>query len=186
MCRTNTLSGFFLRSKQIAAGAFFGANLRNQNDVYPTINNDGIPVALLQGDRDGRALPRRASFTYDKIQNPPAALINIKGANHFSITNTNNPAGAIPDPINATLNQDIAIETIARWSGLFLRASMLNDKDAFNYVYSTGDATDPNVTVESKRVPESASTVALGIFFAYFMTTQFRKKINESKRQHNS
>lgn len=173
--------GSFSRPKQIVAGAFFGANLRDENDVYLPINNDGIPVALLQGDRDGRALPMRASLTYDKIQNPPASLINIKGANHFSITNTNNPAGAIPDPINATLNQDVAIETIARWSGLFLRASILNDKEAFNYVYLTGDAADPNVTVKSKRVPESTPTVALlGIILAYFTITQLRKRINKS------
>lgn len=178
LCVTPTCLGSFSRPKQILAGAFFGANLRDQNDVYLTINNDGIPVALLQGDRDGRALPIRASLTYDKIQDPPAALINIKGANHFSITNTNNPAGAIPDPIDATLNQDVAIETIARWSGLFLRASILNDQNAFNYVYFTGDAADPNVTVESKRVPESASIAPLGIFFAYFTITQLRKRID--------
>lgn len=187
LCVTPTLCpGSFSRPKQILAGAFFGANLRDENDVYLPINNDGIPVVLLQGDRDGRALPIRASLTYDKIKNPPAALINIKGANHFSITNTNNPAGAIPDPIDATLNQDVAIETIARWSGLFLRASLLNDKDAFNYVYSTGDAADPNVTVESKRVPESASIAPLRILFAYFTMTQLRKRINKSKRHFKS
>ncbi|MEH2332311.1 alpha/beta hydrolase family protein [Nostoc sp.] len=187
LCVTTTLCpGSFSRPKQIVAGAFYGGGLRDQNDVYLPINNDGIPVALLQGNRDGRALPFRASLTYDKIKNPPAALINIKGANHFSITNTNNPAGAIPDPINYTLNQDVAIETIARWSGLFLRASILNDQDAFNYVYYTGDATDSNVTVESKRVPESASTVApLGILFTYFTITQLRKRINESKRHYD-
>lgn len=187
LCVTPTLCpGSFSRPKQIVAGAFFGANLRDQNDVYLTINNDGIPVALLQGDRDGRALPFRASLTYDKIKNPPAALITIKGANHFSITNTNNPAGAIPDPINATLDQDVAIETIARWSGLFLRASILNDQDAFNYVYLTGDAADPNVTVKSKLVPESASIAPMGILFAYFTITQIRKRINKSKRHFKS
>ncbi len=52
-------------------------------------------------------------------------------------------------------------ETLARWSGLFLRASILNDRDAFNYVYFTSDAADPNVTVISERVPELTPTVAL-------------------------
>ncbi|MBD2776284.1 alpha/beta hydrolase family protein [Iningainema tapete] len=179
LCVTPTLcSGSFSRPKQILAGAFFGANLRDENDVYLPIKNDGIPVALLQGDLDGRALPIRASLTYDQIKSPPAALINITGANHFSITNTNNPAGAIPDPIDATLNQDVAIETIARWSGLFLRASILNDQDAFNYVYFTGDAADSNVIVESKRVSESASIAPLGILFAYFTITQLLKRID--------
>jgi hypothetical protein len=104
----------------------------------------------------------------------------------FFLADLLNPPGAIPDPIDATLNQDVAIETIARWSGLFLRTSILNDKDAFNYVYSTGDAADPNVTVESKRVPESASIASLEILFAYFTITQLRKRINQSKRHFKS
>ncbi|RUT08771.1 hypothetical protein DSM106972_008240 [Dulcicalothrix desertica PCC 7102] len=169
--------GSFTRPEQIKAGAFFGANLRDQNDVFFKINNDGIPIALLQGDLDGRALPGRAARTYDNIQDPPKALINIAGANHFSITNTSNPPGAIPDPIQATLPNDVAIETIARWSGLFLRASILNNKDAFNYVYFTGDAADPNVTVKSERVPESAPTIALlGVGITYAASLKLRKR----------
>jgi hypothetical protein len=96
------------------------------------------------------ALPFRATRTYNNIQNPPKALINIIGANHFSITNVTNPPGAIPDSQKATLANDVAIETIGRWSGLFLRASILNDKDAFNYIYFTGDVTDSNVIVQSQ------------------------------------
>jgi len=179
--------GSFSRPKQIVAGAFYGANLRDGNDIYLPINNDGIPVALLEGDRDGRALPVRASLTYDKIQNPPKELITIKGANHFSITNTNNPAGAIPDPISATLNQDVAIETIARWSGLFLRASILNDQDAFNYVYSTGNTVDPNVTVISERIPEPTPTAALiGIGIAGVTITKLKKGTGKSKLPSNA
>lgn len=179
LCVAPTLCpGSFSRLKQIVAGAFYGANLRDANDVYLPINNDGIPVALIQGDRDGRALPFRANLTYDKIENPPKALINVQGANHFSITNTNNPTGAIPDPTSPTLNQDVAIETIARWSGLFLRASILNDKDAFNYIYITGDAADANVTVISERVPESAPTFGLlGLGIVSVGITLRRKKI---------
>lgn len=174
-------SGSFSRPKQIVAGAFFGANLRDSNDVYLLINNDGIPVALIQGDRDGRALPFRASLTYDKIENPPKVLINVQGANHFSITNTNNPTGAIPDPTNATLNTVVAIETIARWSGLFLRASILDDKDAYNYIYFTGDAADSNVTVVSERVPESAPTTALlALGITGVGITLWRKKIKRA------
>jgi hypothetical protein len=36
---------------------------------------------------------------------------------------------------------------IARWSGAFLRAAMLNDRRALDYVLSVGDGLDPNVTV---------------------------------------
>ncbi|MBW4615339.1 MAG: alpha/beta hydrolase [Desmonostoc vinosum HA7617-LM4] len=137
----------FKRPKELVAGAFFGANLRDSKDKFITINNSGIPIALLQGTLDNRALPYRAEGTYKNIQSPPKALISISGVNHFGITNTNSPVGAIPDPTNSTLNQDVAVETIARWSGLFLRASVLGDKGAFDYVYYTGDDLDPNVVV---------------------------------------
>lgn len=60
----------------------------------------------------------------------------------------------------------MAVETVARWSGLFLRASVLDDKKAFDYVYSTGDALDKNVKVTSqaKSVPEASSIWGLGLF----------------------
>lgn len=154
-------SGSFSRPKELVAGAFFGTSLRNfTTGEFIPVTNSGIPTAILQGNLDTIALPQRAKTTYENIQSPPKALINILGANHFGINNTNNPPGiTLPDTNNPTLPQDVAVETIARWSGLFLRASILSDRDAFNYVYSTGDALDPNVTVisQSKPIPEPDS-----------------------------
>ncbi len=163
LCLSSLCEGSFSRPKELVAGAFYGANLRDQNDKFILINNSGIPVALLQGTLDGRALPFRAEKTYENIQSSPKALINLLGANHFSITNTNNPTGAIPDPNISSLAQDVALETIGRWSGLFLRASVLGDKDAFDYVYHTGDALDPNVIVisQTRPIPESDSVFGL-------------------------
>ena len=159
--------GSFEQPDELIAGAFFGANLRNQaTQEFIPINNSGIPTALIQGNLDTIALPLRAERTYDNIQNPPKALISILGANHYGITNTNNPDGPRPDPSNPTIPQDVAVETVARWSGLFLRASVLDDKKAFDYVYSTGDALDKNVKVTSqaKPVPEASSIWGLGLF----------------------
>ena len=164
--------GSFEQPDELVAGIFFGANLRNQaTDEFIPINNSGIPTALLQGTREGIALPFRAERTYDNIQNPPKALISISGANHYGITNTNNPDGPFPDPNVPTIAQDVAVETVARWSGLFLRASVLDDREAFNYVYSNGDALDKNVTVTSqvKSVPEASSIWGLGLFGVGFM-----------------
>ena len=157
----------FKQRKELVAGIFFGTNLRNRaTDEFIPINNSGIPTALIQGNLDAIGLPIRAEKTYNNIQNPPKALISISGANHYGITNTNNPDGPFPDPNDPTIPQDVAVETIARWSGLFLRASVLDDKEAFNYVYSTGDARDKNVTVTSqvKSVPEASSIWGLGLF----------------------
>lgn len=148
----------FTRPKELLAGAFFGANLRNPiaNEFVP-IANDGIAVALIQGSIDGVALPERAQSTFDNIQTSPKALITVMGANHFGITNVNNPAGANPDRNTATLNRAVGIETIARWSALFLRANMLKDRAAFDYIYSQGDALDPNVRVTTVPAPEPSS-----------------------------
>ncbi|MEG3882461.1 alpha/beta hydrolase [Microcoleus sp. herbarium7] len=142
----------FTRPKELLAGAFFGANLRNPttNEFVP-IPNDNIAVALIQGELDGVALPERAKRTFDQIQTPPKSAIALQGANHFSITNVNNPPGAQPDRNNPTLDRVVGIETIARWSGLFLRANMLKDAAASDYIYFQGDALDPNVSVTSFR-----------------------------------
>jgi dienelactone hydrolase len=188
LCLPTLCEGSFSRPKELVAGAFFGANLRDENDDFIPINNSGIPIALLQGTDDGRALPFRAQATYDNIKDAPKALISILGANHFGITNTNNPLGVIPDPNNPTIGQNVAVETIARWSGLFLRASVLNDKGAFNYIYSTGDALDPNVRVisQTKPIPESSSTLGLLVLGASSILLRMKKKTtieSQSRRQ---
>ncbi len=155
----------FTRPKELLAGAFFGANLRNPiTNQYVPISNDGIAVALIQGDSDGVALSERAQRTFDNIQTPPKTLIAVNNANHFSITNVDRPVGANPDPNTATLDRAVGIETIARWSALFLRANMLEDPVASNYIYSQGDALDPNVSVTSVVVPEPSSLAGLLMF----------------------
>ena len=148
----------FTRPKELLAGAFFGVNLRNPttNEFIP-IFNDNIAVALIQGELDSVALPERAKRTFDQIQTPPKAAIALQGANHFAITNVNNPPGAQPDRNNPTLDRVVGIETIARWSGLFLRANMLKDRVAYDYIYFQGDALDPNVNVTSFRLKKSSS-----------------------------
>jgi hypothetical protein len=97
--------------------------------------------------------------TYEQIQQPPKALVTVLGANHYGITNEDSPR----DPLRPTLPQDEATQTIAQWSGLFLRAHVLDDEAAFDYIYNTGDDRDPNVEVVSQveSVPEPASIMGL-------------------------
>ena len=179
LCLPTVCEGSFSRPKELVAGAFYGTSLRDANDEFIPINNSGIPIALLQGTDDGRALPFRAQATYDNIKDAPKALISIIDANHFGITNTNNPLGSVPDPNNPTIEQNVAVETIARWSGLFLRASVLNDKGAYDYIYSTGDTRDPKVTVisQTKPIPESSSTLSLMLLGASSFLLGIKKKI---------
>ena len=167
----------FTRPKELLAGVFYGANLRDQvtNQFIP-IANDGIGVALIQGDRDGVALPERAKQTFENIQTPPKALITLTGANHFGITNINNPLGAVPDPISPTLSQSVAVETIARWSGLFLRSSLLKDPTATDYIYVSGDQLDPNVQVRSEAVPEPSSVAGILVIGLFGLTYRWKKR----------
>jgi dienelactone hydrolase len=173
LCIPFLCEGSFSRPKELVAGAFFGANLRNQTtQQFIPINNSQIPVALLQGNLDSIALPERAKATYEQIQDPPKALISILGVNHYGITNTDNPTSARTDNNTPTLAQDLSVETVARWSGLFLRASVLNDKFAFNYIYRTGDILDANVTVISQIKENNISE-------AYFPPAIFKNYATE-------
>ena len=147
------------------AGVFYGSTFRDPRfgSMIPPIENDGIPVALIAGDRDGVVGNFAAvEETYEQIQDPPKALIRVQGANHYGITNED----SLRDPVRPTLDQDMATETIARWSGLFLRASLLNDSGALDYIYHRGDGLDENVSVTSEvaTVPEPTSLVGILAF----------------------
>ncbi|KAM3091335.1 alpha/beta hydrolase family protein [Phormidesmis sp. 146-12] len=141
----------YTRPPELKAGIFYGANLRNQqtNEALP-INNHGIAIGLIQGDLDGVAAPINAQRTYDQIRNPPKALITVKGANHYGITNEDNPAR---DPNRPTLDQAAATSAIAKSSGLFLRAHILNDHRAFDALFNASTPFDPNISIISQTRP---------------------------------
>lgn len=131
---------------EVKAGSFFGTNNKLPGiGVFPEVDNL-IPVQLVQGTADGVALPADAQTTYGKIKENPRQIVRLSGANHYGITDAQNPAGADPDASAQTISQTQSIETAARWSARFLKAA-LGDASAANYVWSTGDASDPLVTV---------------------------------------
>lgn len=151
--------GEFEQPEELVGAAFYGTNLRNFFDgSFSPIDNGTIPTALILGENDGRALPVNTVATYEQIVNPPKALVSVAGANHFGITDINtpnNPASTptdvppiIQDPIAQTIPQHISIDTIGTWSALFLRATVLADPVAIDFVFSgAGDQIDTNVDV---------------------------------------
>ncbi|WP_407889975.1 alpha/beta hydrolase family protein [Scytonema sp. NUACC26] len=154
----------YSRPQELKAGAFFGSFLRNlSTQEFVPINNSRIPVALLHGTLDSINTIDNAKLTYEQIQEPPKLFVTIDGANHYGITNINDPSRSGFEKNVPTIAQDVAIETIARWSGLFLRASILGDKDALNYVYFTGDIQDENVTVTKQLKSVSEAPLTLGL-----------------------
>lgn len=134
------------RIPEVLVGAvFFGTFLWEDSHNLP-IDRSRIPIASIAGSSDSLIPPREILETYERIQNSPKAYIMVKGANHYGITNRNNPPGAPPEPRKPTIEQAVAIETIARWSALFLRAYALGDRMACQ-LYQRGIKLDPNVEV---------------------------------------
>ncbi|WP_106399740.1 alpha/beta hydrolase family protein [Actinocorallia populi] len=131
---------------EVKAGSFFGTNnMLPGIGVFPEVDNL-VPLQLVQGTADGVALPGDAETTYGKIKDGPKQIVRLSGANHYGITDVQNPAGADPDANAQTIGQQQSIETAARWAARFLKAA-LGDAASAGYVWSTGDASDPLVTV---------------------------------------
>lgn len=153
ICDPLVCSGNYTRPPELKAAIFYGTNFQNppNSGMFTPIDNQDIPVALIAGTLDGVAHFGKAASTYGQIKDAPKALITLQGANHYGITNEDNLTS---DPIRPTLDQATAIGVIGRWSGLFLRAHLLNDQGALDYIYNTGDCLDPNVKV----ISESSST----------------------------
>jgi dienelactone hydrolase len=134
------------RPVALMGGVFYGAPFFNPDTSqgFLPIPNEHIPIGMIAGSLDSATPLDLIQATYTEIQNPPKALITVLGANHYGITNKDNLAREISRP---TLKQTIAIETIARWSALFLKATVMGEERAFNYVFKEGDELDKNVLV---------------------------------------
>jgi len=83
------------------------------------INNENIPVALVQGSLDGVGTPDEADAAI-KVLDRPSELIPIPGANHCDITDVNNPqalSGFSSTSHSAGGVQLIAFEAASRFVG---------------------------------------------------------------------
>lgn len=141
----------------VKAGIFYGAAFDLRDTGFPGVPliDNQAPIGLILGTKDGVIRPGTTVETYNQIINSPKVLIELEGANHYGITNEDNPERAVNEP---TLEQDVATETIARWSAAFLRAYVLNDQEALDYVNTFGDELDDNVTVtNAAQIPEPSS-----------------------------
>ncbi|MFD1824709.1 MULTISPECIES: alpha/beta hydrolase family protein [Mumia] len=143
-----TTLGYSLPS-EVKAASLFGTNNKSPLFGNSASMDNQIPVQLVQGTVDGVALPADAETSYTKLENGPKQIVRVAGANHYGITNAQNPAGADPDASAQPISQAASIATSARWAALFLKAQ-LGDAAAADYVFSTGDAADNGVTVTSQ------------------------------------
>ena len=168
--------GEFDRPDELVGAAFFGTDFKPSSNIgvgsVPPIDNAEIPTALILGSNDGISFPAETQETFEQIQDPPKALIVVEGTNHFGITNENEPLNPTTTPAEVPpittepnpqiIPQEVAIDTIATWSSLFLRATVLDDEAAFDFVFGgIGDNLDSNVSVIS-QLPSEPLTSNLG------------------------
>ena len=126
----------FSLPKEVVAGVFYGTYLQDfDTKEFLTIKSGSVSLGLVQGSKDGVSTTQEIEKSYQMIHDSPKILITVKGANHYGITNEDSSQ----DPIRPTIDQNIANETIARWSALFLRASIFNQSSDLDYVYKIGN-----------------------------------------------
>ncbi len=148
VCAPPICDGAYTRPPELGAAAFYGTNLATGSRLDTDLDTTGVAVALVQGTLDGVAPPIEAETTYASLEQP-RALITVAGANHYGITDVQNPPGAAPDPVAPTLPQARATTEVARWSGLWLRAQLVDDPIARTLIYRVGGSLDGVVTVRT-------------------------------------
>lgn len=139
----------FKLPSEVKAGSFYGTH-NTFLGMNPKIANK-IPVQLVQGLDDGVASPSEAEATYSKLEGGPKQIVRVTGANHYGITNTQDPSGANAEVQGQALTQEDSIEVTARWAAQFLKAQ-LGDTAANAYISGAGDAADVRVTTTSANL----------------------------------
>ena len=105
-----------------------------------------VPMMHLQGSIDNLAEARRS---FERIQNSPKFLVVVDGANHYGITNVNNPDGAKADEAEPTVDQAVSISAIAAWALRFIwPVYLFGDIEDF-WLCGAGNCDDERVTVQT-------------------------------------
>lgn len=94
-----------------------------------------VPILVAVGDQDSY---QQTKSYYDHISSPKA-LLTLKGANHYGITNVNNPKGAKADPIHPSMSQDQSTSELSFWISRFIRAHSKGDYDGSLHQLATKD-----------------------------------------------
>ncbi|MEU4317838.1 hypothetical protein AB0F85_05495 [Nocardia fluminea] len=129
-CQIPFCFGLTLRHPpELVAVAGFGLNT-TIGPIVDTVAVSGIPVMYVNGSEDSISEPAEAQASYDRLSGAPTAMfVTLLGANHFGITDRDNPAGASPDPHPQTAAREQTVAAAARWIAHWFLAH-LGDADA--------------------------------------------------------
>ena len=124
--------GEFALPEELRSMALLGINTKPRvgSDQIRSTANAGMPLAIINGRLDSNATADETTVSYERIADPPKALMFIEGANHYAMCDRNNPDGPAPDPAEPTMPPEESVELSARYAALWLRATGLNDARA--------------------------------------------------------
>lgn len=113
----------------------YGASMVNFDGTRYDTNTTGVPVALIQGSEDGRTTFPNAVLTYYLSLDAPKILFELEGANHYGVTNTQTPPGAIPDPNPQEISQEASTTKIAVLTELLIQADVYDNALVKQLIY---------------------------------------------------
>ena len=142
----NPSSGFVM-PPELKAAAFLSGN----SGGVP-LNNSGLPALVIYGEFDRSNQNGRDFY---ETMSAPRVFIEIEGANHFGLNDVSEPRGANFDRGEAEqmVPQAISAASYGRWAGLFFRAHIKYDQDAWRRIYG-GLTPEPGVTLISEPGPQ--------------------------------
>jgi predicted dienelactone hydrolase len=146
----------YQRPPELAAGVFFGSNALSRQDQSQPIKNIEIPIALIAGNLDTITPPEMTQQAYERIEISPKAYMTLEGVNHYGITDVPQPEAGAVESCAATIEQSVAIQTIANWASLFLNAYLFGNIDSKNMLSNPVVADIENAKVFLEHILENS------------------------------
>jgi hypothetical protein len=149
-CKIPTCIGFdYEAPKELGAVIVYGTHTKSpMSGKFMEVITRGIPVLYINGDHDGKAASSDTLTTFrEKTSGGPKAFASVRGANHYGINDINNPPGGDSDPGAPALPQKDANLSIARLSGMFLKAYLYGDEAARHYFSGGAGLNDSAVSI---------------------------------------
>ena len=152
-CQLPTCFGNYTQPEELAAVIIFGTSSRTPVlGGFADVVTGGMPLMFIQGELDSISKLEHGRKTFlEKTEGSPVVFVELKGANHYGLCNTNNPEGPVTDRTEPEIDQKLAVRTVAKWTTNFLLASVLQDSSAEEFIYEgVGDESDTWVKVLTK------------------------------------
>jgi len=102
---------------ELKAAVVFGTSLVSPFGGPPQDIDNQVPSFFIQGSDDGLSTVDELAISYENIE-VPKGWIELEGANHWMMTNVQNPPTNSPDPNPQPLSQSKGIHESARWSAV--------------------------------------------------------------------